>query len=115
MRRHWMAAALAMSVAAGVAFAKLPPPTPEQVQAAEAKKEQDKAVLEKEKEALEKAQDRVVQHYKRTKGATTASAARGGQTESTNIPDPAVRKAPGDAGPKGGTKQSAEAHSAPAK
>jgi hypothetical protein len=103
-----------MGVAAGVAFAKLPPPTPEQVQAAEAKKEQEKANTEKEKQLLEKAQDRVVQHYKRTKGGAGASVARAGQTEATNIPNPAVVP-PGEAGPKGGTKQSAEAHSAPAK
>lgn len=114
MRRHWIALAV-MSVAAGLAVAKLPPPTPEQVQAAEAKKEKDKVQVEKEKELLDKAQDRVVQHYKRTKGGTGASASRGGQTEATNIPDAAVRKGAGDAGPKGGTKQSAEAHSAPAK
>ena len=114
MRRHWIALAV-MSVAAGVAGAKLPPPTPEQMQAAEAKKETDKAVVEKEKALLDKAQDRVVQHYKRTQGTMAAGTSRGGQTEATNISDPAVRKSQGDAGPKGGTKQSAEAHSAPAK
>ena len=113
MRKHWIAAAV-MGVAAGVAFAKLPPPTPEQVQAAEAKKEQEKANAEKEKQLLEKAYERVVQHYKRTKGAGGTSTARGGQTETTNIPNLAVVP-PGESGPKGGTKQSAEAHSAPAK
>ena len=114
MRRLWISAAL-MSIAAGVAFAKLPPPTPEQVQAAEAKKEKDKGVAEQEKQLLEKAQDRVVQHYKRTKGGAGGGVTRTGQTETTNIPNPAIRKEQGDAGPKGGTKQSAEAHSAPAK
>lgn len=113
MRKHWIAVAL-LSVFAGVAVAKLPPPTPEQVQAAEAKKEQEKANIEKEKVLLEKAQDRVVQHYKATKGAVGATTARGGQTEATNIPNLAVVPA-GESGPKGGTKQSAEAHSAPAK
>jgi hypothetical protein len=116
MHKHWIAVAV-LSVFAGVAVAKLPPPTPEQVQAAAAKKEQEKANAEKQKILLEKAQDRVVQHYKQTKqqkGAVGASAARGGQTETTNIPNPAVVP-DGEAGPKGGTKQSAEAHSAPAK
>lgn len=113
MRRLWFSAAL-MSFAAGVAIAKLPPATPEQVQAAEAKKESEKVNAEKEKQLLEKAQDRVVQHYKRTKGVA-GGVTRTGQTETTNIPNPAVRQAQGDAGPKGGTKQSAEAHSAPAK
>jgi hypothetical protein len=114
MRRNWIAAAV-MGIVTGVAIAKLPPPTPEQAQAAAAKKEEAKASAEKQKQLLEKAQDRVVQHYKRTKGAGGGAAVRGGRTETTNISDHAVRQAPGDAGPKGGTKQSAEAHSAPAK
>src|SRR5687767_1386826 len=113
MRRYWISAAL-MSVVAGVAIAKLPPPTPEQVQAAETKKEEAKANAEKEKVLLEKAQERVVQHYKRTKGSAGAGVKQTGQTETTNIPNAAVVP-PGEAGPKGGTKQSAEAHSAPAK
>jgi hypothetical protein len=111
MRIHWLLAA-GMFAAAAVAGAKLPPPTPEQEQAAAAKKEQEKANAEKEKLLLEKAQDRVAELYRRTKGGT--GAARGGKTETTNISAKAVEPA-GDAGPKGGTKQSAEAHSTPAK
>ena len=83
MRTRWMAAAL-MSVVAGFAIAKLPPPSPEQAQAAEAKKEKDKAAVEKEKALLEKAQDRVVQHYKRTKGTMGVSASRGGHAGLTS-------------------------------
>ena len=113
VRIEWIIAA-ALSAAVGVAVAKLPPPTDEQKAAATAKKDAEKANIEKEKALLEKAQDRVAEHYKRTKGGS-ATAQRGGRTEATNIPDPATRHAPGDAGPKGGTKQSAEAHSAPAK
>jgi hypothetical protein len=113
MRKHWLLAT-AISLAAGVAFAKLPPPTPEQAQEAAAKKEQEQAKLEKEKMLLERAQDRVVEYYKRTKGAAGASAARGGTTESTNIPRKAVEP-PRTAGPQGGKEQSAEAHSTPAK
>ena len=113
MRIHWMVAA-AMSVAAAVAFAKLPPPTPEQVQAAEGKKDQEKANTEKEKVLLEKAQDRVAEYYRRTKGGSASGTKAVGKTESTNIPNLAVVPA-GESGPKGGTKQSAEAHSAPAK
>lgn len=109
MSKLWISAAL-MSVIAGVAIAKLPPPTPEQVQAAATKKEQETANAEKEKQLLEKAQERVVQHYKRTKGG--AGATPTGRTET--VPNAAVVPA-GEAGPKGGTKQSAEAHSAPAK
>src|SRR5687768_2840615 len=113
MRMHWMVAAAMFAVAA-VAGAKLPAPTPEQQEAAAAKKEQDKALVEKEKVLLEKAQDRVADYYKRTKGGSASTAQRGGQTESTNISAKAVEPK-GEAGPKGGTKQSAEAHSAPAK
>ena len=113
IRIEWIVAA-AFSAAVGVAVAKLPAPSEEAQKAAATKKEAEKANIEKEKVLLEKAQDRVADYYKKTKGGS-GSAARGGKTEATNIPDPAVRHAPGDAGPKGGTKQSAEAHSAPAK
>jgi hypothetical protein len=113
MSIRWMAAA-ALAAAAAVAVAKLPPPTPEQQEAAAAKKEQEKAQLEKEKQLLEHAQDRVVDRYKRTKGAATASAQRGGRVEDTNMPK-TTKELPRAAGPQGGTKQSAEAHSTPAK
>ena len=113
VRIEWIAAAV-LSAAVGVAVAKLPPPTPEQQQAAAAKKEAETAQLEKEKLLLEKAQDRVAEYYKKSKGATTAGAQRGGQTEATNMPK-TTKELPGNAGAGGGTKQSAEAHSAPAK
>ena len=113
MRMHWMVAA-AMFAAAAVAGAKLPAPTPEQQEAAAAKKDQETALLEKEKQLLGKAQDRVVTHYKREKGGAASGVSRGGQTESKNISAKAVEPA-GEAGPKGSTKQSAEAHSTPAK
>ena len=106
--------ATAVSLAAGVALAKLPLPTPDQAQEAAAKKEQEQARLEKEKMLLERAQYRVVQYHKRTKGAAGPSTARGGTTESTNISKKAVEP-PRTAGPQGGTEQSAEAHSTPAK
>ena len=113
VRIEWIAAAV-LSAAVGVAVAKLPPPTPEQHQVAAAKKEAETAQLEKEKLLLEKAQDRVADYYKKSKGATTASAARGGKVETTNMPK-TTKELPGNAGAGGGTKQSAEAHSAPAK
>ena len=116
MRTRWIAFA-ALSAAVGIAAAKLPAPSPEQQQAAAAKKEQEQAQLEKEKQLLERAQDRVVQHYKRTKataGASAASTQRGGAVEDTNMPK-TTRELPRQAGPQGGREQSAEAHSAPAK
>ncbi|MGZ8229624.1 MAG: hypothetical protein ACXW2A_07585 [Burkholderiales bacterium] len=83
---------------------------------AAAKKEQEQAQLEREKKQLEQAQDRVIQHYKRTKGsaAAGASTAAGGKVEDRNMPK-TTKELPGSAGPRGGTAQSAEAHSAPAK
>ncbi|HYH42042.1 MAG TPA: hypothetical protein VD867_08665 [Burkholderiales bacterium] len=112
-RIRWMAA-MVMAIATAVAVAKLPPPTPEQAQAAAAKKEQEQANLEKQKILLDKAQDRVVAHYKRTKGAAAAGAGSGVTAQSRNIPLKAVEPA-GTAGPQGGKEQSAEAHSTPAK
>ena len=114
MRIEWIAAAV-LSAAVGVAVAKLPPPTPEQQQAAATKKEAETAQLEKEKQLLERAQDRVAEYYKRTKGSAAAAGARGGgKVEDTNMPKTA-KELPGSSGAGGGTKQSAEAHSAPAK
>jgi hypothetical protein len=107
-------AAAAMFAVGMVAAAKLPAPTPEQAQAAATKKEQEAAQLEKEKQLLEQSQDRVAAHYRRTKGAAAPAPQPTGRTEATNMPK-VTKELPRDAGPRGGTKQSAEAHSAPAK
>ena len=107
--------AVVLSALAGVAVAKLPPLTPEQQQAAEQKKQVDAANVEKEKAQLEKAQNHVVDYYKKTKGAAAAGASKAaGKTETTNLSRKSV-EGPGTAAPQGGTNQSAEAHSAPAK
>src|SRR5213593_2171052 len=98
--------AVIVSALAGVALAKLPPPTPEQVEAAAAKKDKEKAQLEVEKQQLEKAQERVVEYYKRTKGSAGGSRASG-RTEDTNMPKQ-VKELPGQGMPMGGTAQSAE-------
>ena len=108
---RWIA--IALSAVAGVAIAKLPPPTPEQEQAAAAKKVAEQAQLEKEKQALERVQDRVAEYYKRTKGGSS-SAGAGARTEDTNMPK-TTKELPGGTAPQGGRRQSAEAHSAPAK
>ena len=109
------AAAVVMSALAGVAIAKLPPLTPEQQEAAAQKKQADAASIEKEKALLEKAQDRTVDYYKKTKGSAARGASTAaGKTETTNISRKAV-EGPGAAAPRGGTNQSAEAHSTPAK
>jgi hypothetical protein len=114
MSTRWMVAA-ALAAAAAVATAKLPPPSPEQAQAAAAKKEQEQAQLEKEKQLLEQAQDRVAERYRRTKGLANApSGERAGRVEDHNLPK-TVKELPRDTGPQGGRKQSAEAHSTPAR
>lgn len=105
--------AVVVSALAGVAIAKLPPPTPEQQQAAAGKKEKEQATLEKEKQMLEKAQERTAEYYRRTKGGSGPSMPTG-RTEDTNMPK-TTKEGPGQAGPQGGRSQSAEAHSAPAK
>lgn len=110
--RTTYAIAILVAGLTGAALAKLPPLTPEQQEAAAAKKEAEQAQLEKEKQLLERAQDRVAEYYKRTKGGGRATPA--GRVEDTNMPKTASGL-PRDAGPKGGTQPSAEAHSAPAK
>jgi hypothetical protein len=112
MRKAYVIA-IVMSALAGVALAKLPPPSPEQQQAAAAKKEAEQAQLEKEKQLLERAQDRVAEYYKRTKGKS-GGVKPTARVEDTNMPK-TTRELPGDTGPQGGRQPSAEAHSAPAK
>jgi hypothetical protein len=95
-----------------VAVAKLPAPTPEQQAQMEQKKAQEQAQLEKEKAALTRVQDEVAARYRRTSGTDRGQPS--GTTQKDDLPK-AVREAPRDAGPHGGTEPSAEAHSAPAK
>ncbi|MGZ5226310.1 MAG: hypothetical protein ACXWCS_19285 [Burkholderiales bacterium] len=104
---------LIVSGLAGVAVAKLPPLSPEQEQAAAAKKQAEQAQLEKEKQQLERAQDRVAEYYRRKTGKPGGSVSSA-RVSDTNMPK-TTRELPGDTGPKGGNQPSAEAHSAPAK
>jgi hypothetical protein len=113
--RKTHALAFVLSALTGVALAKLPPLTPEQEQAAATKKEAEKAQLEKEKALLERSQDRVAEFYRKTKGAAASKpSVTGGKVEDTNMPK-TTKELPRDTAPQGGTRQSAEAHSAPAK
>ena len=107
-----LAIAVCAALGAGTAQAKMPPPTPEEQAAAEQKKAQEQAQLEREKAALERAQDQVVARYRREQPNASARDG-GGRTEDKNMPYRTREVAP--AGPHGGDKQSAEAHSAPAK
>jgi hypothetical protein len=94
------------------ALGKMPPPTPDE-QAAEAKKKaQQQAQLEKEKKSLEQAQDRVVAHYRKEKGA--APSGQSGQVTDHTMPKTTKEPTRG-VGPNPGMPQSAEAHSGSAK
>ena len=95
-------------LAAPLAQAELPPPTPEEIAAQQARRTQEEARLAKEKEELERAQDRVAERYRRG-GAQAA-----GGVKSADLPNN-TKQAPGTAAPEGGRRQSAEAHSAPAR
>lgn len=88
---------------ASTAEAKLPPPTAEQVQAADAKKAREAEEAKIQAEKLTEVQDRLAARF--GKGGSA-----GGQTSEAKVPQKAV-EAPGTAGPHGGTSPSAEAHS----
>ena len=113
MKLHWFAAA-GFALVASVAGAKLPPPTPEQQQAAAELKAKQAELLKKEQEALARVQDRIAERYKRTHAGAGGGAARGGVSQPGAIPNQATVPE-GQIGPTGGKQQSAEAHSAPAK
>jgi len=102
-------ALMCLVMAAGVAHARLPAPTPEQQSAAEKKKAEEAEKARAEQEALTRVQDRIASQFGR-KGAGAPS----GQTQQGNLSQKSVEPA-GTAGPIGGTAQSAEAHSAPAR
>lgn len=109
-RAQWIV--LACALCSGVAVAKLPPPTPEELAAQQARQAQEKAQLEREKALLEKVQDEVAERYRREHPAASGPDGSGTVSD-TNIPYRTRETRP--AGPHGGDKQSAEAHSAPAK
>ena len=94
----------ALTASAG-AIARLPAPTAQEQQAAADKKAADQARVEKEKVALEKAQDRIAARFGKKGGATAT-----GATAEHNLPKTVKEPAEG-VGPRPGMPQSAEAHS----
>jgi hypothetical protein len=105
--------ALLAALWTGGAAAKLPPPTPAEQTAQQEKRAQEEAQLEREKAKLERVQDEVAERYLRERGSGLPRGGEG-RVADTNMPY-RVRELPRSAGPHGGTEQSAEAHSAPAK
>ena len=106
LAHSFIAAAL---FAAPLAQAKLPPPTPEEIAAQQVRRAQEETRLAKEKEQLERAQDRVAERYRQDRAKPSAAG-----TSAADLPHNTKQPA-GTAAPEGGQRQSAEAHSAPAK
>ncbi|SOY69364.1 conserved hypothetical protein; putative exported protein [Cupriavidus taiwanensis] len=102
LRRLLLSCAM-LSCAAAPVQAKLPPPTPEQQQAAEAKKAKEAETAKQQADALAAVQDRIAARF--GKGTDYK-----GWTEPGKIPQKAA-EAPRSTGPHGGTSPSAEAHS----
>jgi hypothetical protein len=100
---------IALLAFAPLAHAKLPPPTPGEIAAQKERQAQEEARLAREKEQLERAQDRVAERYRAWRAAQPAA-----EVKKEDLPQ-ATKQEPGGAAPEGGRRQSAEAHSAPAK
>lgn len=94
---------------AATAHARLPGLTPEQSQLAETKKAEEAQQAREQQQALERVQDRIAAQFGSGKRNPAA-----GPTEQGQLPQKAV-EASGSTGPQGGRRQSAEAHSTPAK
>lgn len=92
------------------AYAKLPAASPEQSQLAEQKKAEEAKRAKEEQEALARVQDRIASRFGKGGSASATTA----KTDIGKMPLKAVEGS-GVAGPQGGTRQSAEAHSTPAR
>jgi hypothetical protein len=103
------AALMCAAMAAAPAFARLPPPSPEQQAAAEQKKAEEAQKAREQQDALTRVQDRIAAKFGRAGSGKGA-----GPTARGDLPQKAV-EARGAAGPSGGKEQSAEAHSTPAR
>ncbi|MGY8525756.1 hypothetical protein [Paracidovorax citrulli] len=97
-----IAAVLALTLASGSLYARLPAPTEEQQRAADARKAKEAEAAKQQAEALAKVQDNLAARY----GQGSQTAAR---TPPSEVPQKAAEVSP--SGPHGGTAPSAEAHS----
>jgi hypothetical protein len=112
-RAQVLCLACALSAGVGAAYAKMPPPTPDQAAKAAADAEIAKAQAAAEQAALTRAQDRVVGTYQndlRKRGIAPPTPTPVAPTPQANLPAKAVEP-PRSAGPHGGNTPSAEAHS----
>lgn len=125
--------AAVFALASSIAVAKLPAPTPEAKAKADETKAKAAATTEADKKKLAEVQDRVAARYieqQKAKGITVkptpvvaaapapaaaapaaTPASTTGSTSKADTPNPGTQKV---LAPEGGTRQSAEAHSAPA-
>lgn len=100
--------AAAAAFLTGIAVAKLPPPSPETLAAAQTQKAKQEEQLKKEQELLTRVQDKVAARFGKP---GTGSSER---TATKDLPK-TNRELPGGTGPHGGREPSAEAHSGAAK
>lgn len=108
---NWKALLLAgLAVAGGAALAKLPPPTPEEQKAAAEKKAAKAEQVRQQKEALERAQDRVVEHYRKSRPSAGGAGKAAPATQAEDMPK-TTSELPASTGPRPDQKPSAESHS----
>jgi hypothetical protein len=106
-----LCAALALGATAFHAHAKRPPPSPEEVAAAEQKKAQELEQMKRDQAALTRVQDEVAARYRRDHPGQRPQPV--GETKKEDLPR-VSRDLPRGVGPHGRDEPSAEAHSAPA-
>jgi phosphoenolpyruvate-protein kinase (PTS system EI component) len=94
-------------IATGAALAKLPAPTPEEQAAAAEKKKKAAVQVEQEKQALERAMDRVAERYRSEKGSRSGTSAT---PDKDDMPK-TTKELPGGVGPEPGQPTTGEAHS----
>lgn len=94
--------AITAAMAAASAHSRLPPLTPEQQQAADARKAKEAEVAKQQAEALARVQDQIAARF-------GSGAQPTGPTPPSKVSQKAVEVSP--TGPHGGTAPSAEAHS----
>jgi hypothetical protein len=104
-------AACMLGAAALPVSAKRPPPSPEEVAAAEQKKALELEQMKRDQAALTKVQDEVAARYRREHPGQRPQAT--GETRKEDLPR-VSRDIPRGVGPHGRDEPSAEAHSAPA-
>jgi len=101
--------ALCAGFAAGIAFAKLPPPSPEEKAKLEKKAQEKKEETKREAEILERTQERVAKRYRERhpeKGTALPAQAQAEKLEKGGVPKSAQQPPGSEAHPYAGRKPS---------